>query len=78
MFGQADVNSFYASCRTFFSPGLHSKPVIVISNNDGGCNRAQRRCKSTGHKNGRVMVSDKESALSHKGLYFQFKLQVLS
>jgi len=35
MFALVDVNSFYASCETVFRPDLRSKPVVVLSNNDG-------------------------------------------
>lgn len=35
MFALVDVNSFYASCETVFRPDLCSKPVVVLSNNDG-------------------------------------------
>ncbi len=31
----ADCNNFYASCERVFNPGLHSRPVVVLSNNDG-------------------------------------------
>ena len=30
-----DVNNFYASCEKVFNPGLHGRPVVVLSNNDG-------------------------------------------
>ncbi|NVJ65993.1 MAG: Y-family DNA polymerase [Gammaproteobacteria bacterium] len=30
-----DVNSFYVSCERMFRPDLATKPVIVLSNNDG-------------------------------------------
>ena len=30
-----DGNSFYASCETAFRPDLASRPVVVLSNNDG-------------------------------------------
>lgn len=30
-----DVNSFYVSCERVFDPKLESRPVIVLSNNDG-------------------------------------------
>lgn len=39
MFGLADVNSFYASCKKVFRPDLRDKPLIVLSNNDGCCIR---------------------------------------
>lgn len=35
MFALVDVNSFYAGCETVFRPDLRSKPVLVLSNNDG-------------------------------------------
>ena len=30
-----DCNNFYASCERVFKPHLASKPVVVLSNNDG-------------------------------------------
>src|SRR5215217_3372555 len=30
-----DCNSFYCSCERLFRPHLNSKPVVVLSNNDG-------------------------------------------
>ena len=30
-----DCNSFYCSCERLFRPDLRSKPVVVLSNNDG-------------------------------------------
>ncbi len=35
MVGLADCNNFYASCERVFDPSLRSKPVVVLSNNDG-------------------------------------------
>jgi hypothetical protein len=35
-----DGNSFYCSCERVFDPKLARVPVIVLSNNDGFCNRA--------------------------------------
>lgn len=34
-FGLVDCNNFYASCERVFQPSLVSKPVVVLSNNDG-------------------------------------------
>ncbi len=34
-FALADANNFYASCERLFRPDLHSKPIVVLSNNDG-------------------------------------------
>lgn len=33
--GLVDCNSFYASCEKVFRPGLATRPVVVLSNNDG-------------------------------------------
>lgn len=35
MFALADCNNFYASCERAFNPKLQTKPVVVLSNNDG-------------------------------------------
>lgn len=35
MIGLVDCNSFYCSCERLFRPELMSKPVVVLSNNDG-------------------------------------------
>lgn len=35
MYGLADCNNFYASCERVFDPALISRPVVVLSNNDG-------------------------------------------
>ena len=44
-----DCNNFYASCERHFQPRLRGKPVVVLSNNDGFCNRASavKRCRAT-------------------------------
>lgn len=35
VFALVDCNNFYASCEKLFDPKLVSKPVVVLSNNDG-------------------------------------------
>jgi DNA polymerase V len=35
MYAIVDCNSFYCSCERVFKPFLESKPVVVLSNNDG-------------------------------------------
>lgn len=31
----ADCNNFYASCERIFDPSLYSKPIVILSSNDG-------------------------------------------
>ena len=40
MLGLVDGNNFYASCERAFQPDLIGRPVVILSNNDGFCNRA--------------------------------------
>lgn len=35
MYALVDCNNFYASCERVFNPHLRSKPIVVLSNNDG-------------------------------------------
>ena len=35
MFVLVDCNNFYASCERVFQPKWESKPVVILSNNDG-------------------------------------------
>ncbi len=35
MFGLVDCNNFFVSCERVFNPSLRSRPVVVLSNNDG-------------------------------------------
>lgn len=52
MFALADVNSFYASCEKVFRPDLRSKPVVVLSNNDGCVIARSAEAKRLGIKMG--------------------------
>jgi DNA polymerase V len=35
VFALVDCNSFYCSCERVFEPKLETRPVVVLSNNDG-------------------------------------------
>lgn len=39
-FALIDCNNFYVSCERVFDRRLEGVPVLVLSNNDGFCNRA--------------------------------------
>ena len=34
-YAMVDCNNFYASCERVFNPSLESKPIVILSNNDG-------------------------------------------
>ncbi|MBZ6078819.1 Y-family DNA polymerase [Microvirga puerhi] len=47
-----DGNSFYCSCERVFDPRLHTRPVIVLSNNDGCAVARTSEAKALGIKMG--------------------------
>lgn len=47
-FALVDANSFYVSCERVFDPSLESRPVIVLSNNDGCCVARSNEAKALG------------------------------
>lgn len=52
MFALIDGNSFYCSCERAFDPTLRSKPVVVLSNNDGCVIARTHEAKDLGIKMG--------------------------
>lgn len=48
MFSIIDCNNFYASCERLFRPDLTNKPIIVLSNNDGGVIARSNETKALG------------------------------
>ncbi len=52
MFALVDCNNFYASCERVFNPALNSKPVVVLSNNDGCVIARSNEAKALGIKMG--------------------------
>ena len=50
MFALVDCNSFYASCERVFRPDLRTKPVVVLSNNDGCVVALTKEAKNIGVK----------------------------
>lgn len=53
-FALSDANYFYCACERTFDPRLAGVPVIVLSNNDGFCNRASavKGCRATAFAEG--------------------------
>tara|TARA_A100001015_G_C14694669_1_gene595820 strand:- start:36 stop:281 length:246 start_codon:yes stop_codon:yes gene_type:complete len=48
MIALIDCNSFYCSCEQVFRPDLRSKPVVVLSNNDGCVIARNKEAKALG------------------------------
>ena len=48
MFALIDCNNFYASCERLFRPDLRTRPVIVLSNNDGCAIARSNEAKALG------------------------------
>ena len=71
VFALADANNFYASCERVFNPGLHEKPIVVLSNNDGCIIARSNEAKAIGIKMG-------EPFYRAKALIQQHKVQVFS
>ena len=52
VFALSDGNAFYCSCERLFDPSLRSRPVIVLSNNDGCAIARTAEAKALGVKMG--------------------------
>ena len=50
MFALVDVNNMYVSCERVFRPSLIGRPVVVLSNNDGGAIARSNEAKDLGVK----------------------------
>ena len=61
----ADADSFYASCERVFDPSLASRPVVVLSNNDGCVVARSREAKALGIPEGTPWFKMKEFARMH-------------
>jgi DNA polymerase V len=48
MYALVDCNNFYASCERVFKPSLNSKPIVVLSNNDGNVVARSNEAKALG------------------------------
>ncbi len=52
MFALIDCNNFYASCERVFRPDLNTRPILVLSNNDGCVIARSNETKALGIKMG--------------------------
>ncbi len=52
IFALVDCNAFYVSCERCFNAAIQSRPVIVLSNNDGCAVAVSSEVKALGIKRG--------------------------
>lgn len=85
-FALVDCNSFYCSCERIFRPDLMSRPVIVLSNNDGCTISRTNEAKALGIKMGAPYFQIKKLCQDHKvavfssnfSLYTNISLRVMT
>jgi len=68
MIALADCNNFYASCERVFNPGLKTKPIVVLSNNDGCIIARSNEAKILGIKMG-VPVFQVRDIIDNNNVY---------
>jgi DNA polymerase V len=70
MLALVDCNNFYASCERVFDPGLRTRPVVVLSNNDGCIVARSQEAKALGLKIGEPYFKVREVLDRHKVAVF--------
>ncbi len=70
VFGLMDCNNFYASCERLFRPDLLSRPIVVLSNNDGCVVARSQEAKALGIKMGVPVFKVRDLLRRHKVVMF--------
>ena len=70
MFALVDCNNFYASCERVFNPALRTRPVVVLSNNDGCIIARSEEAKALGIKMGTPVFKCRDLLRRHKVAVF--------
>jgi DNA polymerase V len=70
VYALVDCNNFYVSCERTFTGALHSRPVLVLSNNDGCVVARSDECKALGIKMGQPVFQCRELIEQHHILLF--------
>jgi DNA polymerase V len=65
IFALVDCNNFYVSCERVFQPSLNSKPVVILSNNDGCVIARSEEAKALGIPMGLPFFQMRERFPSH-------------
>lgn len=66
MFALVDCNSFFCSVEKVFHPGLHGKPVVVLSSNDGCIVAITPEAKALGLRRGEPIFKVKDIVEANK------------
>jgi len=66
VFALVDCNNFYASCERLFRPDLASRPIIVLSNNDGCVVARSREAKALGIGMGIPVFKIRQQIAQHR------------
>ncbi len=70
MFALVDCNNFYASCERVFNPALRTRPVVVLSNNDGCIIARSEEAKVLGIQMGTPVFKCRDLLRHHKVAVF--------
>jgi DNA polymerase V len=70
MFALVDCNNFYVSCERVFRPDLNTKPVVVLSNNDGCVIARSNEAKKIGIPMGAPAFEYKHLFNTHRVVVF--------
>jgi len=70
IFGLVDCNNFYSSCERVFAPHLESRPVVVLSNNDGCIIARSSEAKDLGIPMGAPLFKYKDFLKQHNVAIF--------
>jgi DNA polymerase V len=65
LYSLVDCNNFYVSCERAFRPALQSRPVVVLSNNDGCVVAPSQEVKDLGVKMGTPWFKLRDLARQH-------------
>src|SRR6202035_5361373 len=65
VYALVDCASFYVSCEKAFAAVLHTRPTVVLSNNDGCIVALDSRAKKLGLKRGQPVFKQQELITKH-------------
>lgn len=66
MYALIDCNNFFVSCERLFRPDLHTKPIAVLSNNDGCFISRSDEAKAAGLPMGAPLFKHRQTVRNHQ------------